>query len=122
MQQFGWGAAHYFALGDPKKSSFAAQFCRENNYTHFVDSPSEEICKASRNCIIEGSIDLFSELEKRLPNLCLIYLGTDLSNAKEKDIRMEYLKIGKCFDVPKVDYEEFRKTLYPNLIFVLGAV
>lgn len=35
---------------------------------------------------------------------------------------MDYLKIGKCVDVPVVQYEEFRKALYPNLIFVFGPV
>lgn len=74
--------AVYFAIGDTHKSSFATQFSRENNFLHFNDPALEDVTKAGSNCIVEGSLELFYELEKVYPELSLIFLGADYSNPK----------------------------------------
>lgn len=79
MQQFafGWGPTVYFAIGDPQKTSFATQFCRENNYVHMSNPSVDQVKSEGSHSIVEGSLDLFNDLEKCLPELSLIFLGTD---------------------------------------------
>ena len=72
-----------------------------------------------RHAIIEGSLDLFREVEKIQPNLHVIMFGKPC-NDEEKRICRDYLQIGRCHRVSPNSYEEFRKVFYPNLIFFFG--
>lgn len=72
-----------------------------------------------KHAIVEGSLNLFKEIEKSLPNLYVIVFGNP-SNDEEKRICRDYLQIGKCHRVSANNYEEFRRVFYPNLIFFVG--
>lgn len=68
---------------------------------------------------MEGSLQLFNELEKKYPNLSVILFGKP-NNNDEKRICREYQQIGKCHRVHGKTLPEFRKVFYPNLIFFFG--
>jgi hypothetical protein len=72
--------------------------------------------------MIEGSENLFMAVEKLKQQLMVIKVGEEKGSAGEEAIVNEYSQIGACIRVLEPTYEQFRKNIYPNLIFLYGPV
>ena len=74
----------------------------------------------SWECIIEASVETFYEWEAKKQNVSVVFVGKEFTEAELK-IRREYEQIARCKVYEKLTgYEEFRKLMYPNLIFFYG--
>ena len=51
-----------------------------------------------------------------------MHFGNKFENENQGRIVRDYCQIGRCINISKFEYADFRKAMYPNLVFVFGPV
>ena len=74
----------------------------------------------NNECIIESDVQTLLEWEPKKKNISVVFIGKEFTE-EELKIRQDYEQIARCKYHGQFDnYEAFRKTMYPNLIFFYG--
>lgn len=110
----------FFIFGRQGTSSLAAQYALEHQLTHLTHPTAQQLQPLSQEIlVIEGSPELFREIEATKIELTPVFLPAELT-PEEESIRSDYKAVGRAREIPEYAYPIFKKQLYPILVVLYG--